>query len=77
MPNEANYEVALKAEMKRVVRCFQPYSHDERADLMASNRVGHRQRHATGEAFFVHPDIPGVAFPRRKAAAEHALQGAA
>lgn len=68
-----NYETALKAEMKRVVRHFQPYTHEQRADLAASFRLGYRQRQSTGHHFYTHPDIPGRAFDRRKQAAEAAL----
>jgi len=68
-----NYEVALNAERKRVIRCFQHYSTEQRANLQASHRQGHRQRHATGKYFYVHPDVPGLGFPSRKSAAEAAL----
>ena len=65
-----NYEIALKAEAKRVVRGFQPYASEQRASHAASHRLGHRKREAVGEAFYMHPDIPGRAFSTRKAAAE-------
>lgn len=69
----SNYEVALKAEMKRVTRCFQAYSTEQRSDLMSSRRMGHRQREALGRFFYVHPDVPGLAFSRRSDAAARAL----
>ncbi len=72
----SNYETALKAEMKRVVRCFQHYNHNQRADLMSSRRMGLRQREATGRFFYVHPDVPGLAFNRRSDAAAHAMDRA-
>ena len=65
-----NYEAALKAEAKRVLRGFQPYTSEQRANHAASHRLGHRQREAVGEAFYTHPDIPNRAFPSRRAAAE-------
>ena len=33
-----NYEIALKAEAKRVVRGFQPYASEQRANHAASPR---------------------------------------
>jgi hypothetical protein len=75
MPIEApsNYETALKAEAKRVVRCFQAYSSETRANHAASFRLGHQQRKATGEYFYTHPSVLGVAFPKRILAARAAL----
>lgn len=69
-----NYEIALKAEARRVIRCFQRFTHEQRADMAASHRLGHRQREAIGEPFYMHPDIPNNAFPTRRAAAIRALQ---
>lgn len=71
----SNYENALKAEMKRVVRCFQRYTHEQRSNHDTLH-VGIRQRHAVGEFFYVHPDLPKVAFPKRKRAAEAAMTAA-
>lgn len=68
----SNYEVALKDEMKRVVRCFQSYTHEQRSNLDTLH-VGIRQRRATGEFYYVHPDVPGKAFPKRGLAAAYAL----
>lgn len=68
-----NYEAALKAESRRVVRNLQRYASEQRADLAASHRLGHRQRQAIGEFFYTHPDVPGLAFPTRSAAARAAL----
>ncbi|MEH3063840.1 MAG: hypothetical protein PGN33_14225 [Methylobacterium radiotolerans] len=70
----SNYENALKAETKRVVRCFQHYGSEVRANHQASHRLGHRQRESVGEFFYVHPDLPGRAFSKRKFAAAAALQ---
>lgn len=69
-----NYETALKAETKRVVRNFQGYDSETRAMHAASHRLGHRQREAVGEFFYTHPDVPGCAFPTRKAAAQAGLK---
>lgn len=69
MSGETNFEVALRAERKKVIRCFHAYSSEQRANHAASFRLGHRQRVATGEFFYVHPDVPNIAFPTRKAAA--------
>jgi hypothetical protein len=70
----SNYDVALKAEMKRVVRCFQSYTSNQRADNAANFRMGYQQRRAIGEFFYTHPDVPNLAFPKRKLAAAHALR---
>lgn len=70
---QTNYEAALKAEAKKVVRCFQSYSSEQRANHAASFRLGHRQREAVGHFFYTHPDVPGVAFDTRGAAARAAL----
>lgn len=66
----SNHETALKAEMKRVVRCWQGYSSEQRASNAANFRMGHQQRRSFGEYFYVHPDIPKIAFSKRKRAAE-------
>lgn len=66
----SNYEIALKTEAKRVIRCWQRYDHEQRA-LLASANLKYRSR--DGEFYYVHPDLPNVAFPRRKLAAEAAL----
>lgn len=68
-----NYEIALAAERKRVVRGFYRYSSEMRADRAASFRLGHRQRAAVGEFYYTHPDRPGVCFGTRSAAARAAL----
>lgn len=68
---------ALRSERKRVVRHFQRYTSDERADLAASHRTGHLQRHAVGEYFYTHPNVPGIAFGTRQAAALAGMRGPA
>lgn len=68
-----NYEAAIRAERKRVVRCFHAFTSEQRANLAASHRLGHRQRAAIGQFFYVHPGFPGTAFATRKAAVMAAL----
>jgi hypothetical protein len=69
-----NYEEALKAEAKKVTRCFQHYTSDQRANHASSHRLGHRQRQAVGEFFYVHPAVPGLAFSTRGQAARAGLE---
>lgn len=71
---EGNYEAALKAETKRVVRCFNAYSSETRAMHAASFRLGPQQRVSLGDFYYVHPDIPNVAFSTRGRAAKAALR---
>jgi len=70
----SNYASALKAEAKRVARCFQPYSSEQRADHAASGRLGHRQREAIGHFFYTHPAIPNRCFDTRGQAARAGLE---
>lgn len=72
----SNYEVALKSEAKKVIRCFEVFKSDQRANHAASHRLGHRQRQAVGRFYYVHPAIPGIAFDTRGAAARQALEAA-
>lgn len=71
---DTNFAVALKAEAKKVIRNFHPYSSETRANHAASHRLGHRQRQSLGEYFYTHPSVPGIAFQTRGAAARAALQ---
>lgn len=71
---QSNFEAALRAERKLVVRIFHHYSGESRANHAASFRLGHQQRCRLGEFFYTHPTVPGVAFSTRKAAAEAALR---
>jgi hypothetical protein len=66
----SNYEVALKAEAKRVIRCWQKYDHEQRSLLASANL---KYSSPWGEFYYVHPDVPGVAFPTRGRAASAAL----
>jgi hypothetical protein len=71
---DGNYETALKAEYKRVVRCFNAYSSEMRAMHASSYRLGPQQRASLGDFYYVHPDIPNVAFSTRSRAAKAALR---
>lgn len=75
MPQVAatNYEIALKAEAERVIRCYQPYTSEQRAGHAASHRLGYRQRVAVGEFFYIHPALPNRCFDTRGLAARAAL----
>lgn len=70
----SNFEAAVRAEAKKVVRYFQRYSPEQRTNIGASHRLGHRQRRVIGEAFYCHPAAPNAAFPTRRAAALYALE---
>ena len=65
-----NYDTVLKSEMKRVVRHWQAFSTETRT-IMASASLQYRS--PPGEYFYVHPDLPTVAFPRRGLAAKAAM----
>lgn len=69
----SNFDAALKAEAKKVVRGFQHYTSTQRADHASSHRLGFCQKQAVGEFCYTHPDVPGLAFPTRKRAAQAAL----
>lgn len=69
-----NYETALKAEKKKVVRCFNVFDSETRANHAASHRLGYLQRQRTGDFYYVHPEIPNTAFETRTRAAEAALR---
>lgn len=69
-----NQAIRLATERARVVRHFQPYTAEQRADRAASHRLGHRQRAAVGEHYYTHPDVPDVAFRTRTAAARAGLR---
>lgn len=72
----SNFEIALKAEMKRVTRCFHHYTSEQRANHAASFRLSQRKRQSLGEFFYIHPNLPNKAFPRRSDAARAALAAA-
>lgn len=52
-------------ELLQVVRCFQRHSHETRADMASSHRLGYRQRRRVGEFFWVTGLVPGLAFDSR------------
>lgn len=70
----SNYEITIKDEMRKVIRCLEKYDHHTCANKLASNRQGYIQRRAMGEFYYVHPAIPDRAFPSRKIAAITALE---
>lgn len=51
-----------------IVRNFQRFDGQARADHAASHRLGFRQRQRIGEFFYTASNIDGRAFPTRKAA---------
>lgn len=68
----SNFEVALKAEAKRVVRSFHRYDTDTIARLYS--RVGNPSQDALdrGVFFYTHQELPGICFRKRfDAAREH------
>jgi len=70
----SNYDVALKAEAKKVVRLFHHYDTDQISLLFS--RKGNPSVDALnrGVFFYAHPDLPNVAFPKRYDAARAALR---
>ena len=54
-----------KLNLLGISRVFERYTHDERALLASSHRVGYRQRESKGEFFWVTELVPGIAFPSR------------
>lgn len=74
---KSNYDTALKAEAKKVVRCWTAFTPEQRASNAANHRMHHQQRRSFGEFYYVHPGVPGVAFPKRFDAARAALAKAA
>ncbi len=65
---------AVQVAERDVVRHFQHFTSEQRADRAASHRLGHRQRQAVGETFFSHPAVPGRAFTTRRQAAQAAVR---
>jgi len=57
-----------------VTRCFQRYSAEDRASCASSHRLGHRQRAALGEYFYVASNVPNTAFPTRGQAVRAAVE---
>jgi hypothetical protein len=50
------------------VRCWNPYSAENRANRAASFRLGFRQRQELGHYFYIHPMVPNRAFDTAKQA---------
>lgn len=71
--DNSNFDVALKAEMKKVVRHFQHFSTDQISLLYSLSGNPCRKALNRGEFFYSHPAIPNIAFPTRSAAARRAL----
>lgn len=67
----------LAAERKRVERHTQRYTSEQRATHAAAHTLGPRQRQATGENFYTHPDLPNSAFSTRDEAARAAVRAKA
>jgi len=63
--------------MSKPVKHFQRYSSAERADRLASHRLGYRQKQQFGEVFWTHPHVPGLAFATKAAAVKAAKNRAA
>lgn len=55
-------------------RGFQRYDSYQRADMMSSHRLGHRQKERLGEVFWTHLAVPGLCFPTRKRALDAAAR---
>lgn len=68
-----DYDAEVLRATRSVVRHFQRYNSEQRADRAASHRLGQQQRRAVGEHFYTHPHAPGRAFPTRRAAARAAV----
>jgi hypothetical protein len=64
---------ALAVEARRVVRHFQRYTAEQRANHASAHTLGHQQKESLGEAFYTHPDVPGRSFDTRGSAARAGL----
>lgn len=71
----SNFDAAVKAEAKKVIRCFHRYDSEVRSDRAASFRLTQGQRASMGEYYYVHPAIAGVAFSKRFDAARAVVLG--
>ncbi|MCX4150012.1 MULTISPECIES: hypothetical protein [Paraburkholderia] len=52
----------------RASRGFQRYTSEQRANHASSHRLTQNKRISTGEYFYAHVHVPGIAFPRRQTA---------
>lgn len=65
---------ALNREYRQVVRRWQRYTSEQRAERASSHRLGPpQQRQALGEYFYVHPALPAFAAHTRTQAAQAGL----
>jgi len=55
------------------IRCYHRFSPETRVNL-ATSRTGYKRRQATGEYYYTHPQVPGLAFPTAKAATTEAYR---
>ena len=69
-----NFEAALEAERKRVVRRFHQFSTNEVAWLLSKPGRPSRKAIAGGEFFYAHPAVPNALFRSRDAAAQAAVE---
>jgi hypothetical protein len=65
-----NYTAALKEEAKRVTRRWHAYSTAERRNIHGSERF------SDGFFVYLHPELPGLCFPKRFDAAHELLRRA-
>lgn len=61
-------------KLYKAQRHWQKFTHDQRADMASSHRLGHRQREATGEYFYTHELCPDVAFDTAQQATRRAYE---
>lgn len=76
-PMLSNYEIALRAEMKKVIRIFHRYGKEERIAMAgcATRANGNARRLADGgEYCYIHPEVKFCSFPTRKRAAIAGLE---
>ena len=70
----SNYETALRAEAKKVIRCFHRYDTDTMSLLLSRKGRPSQDALNRGVFFYSHPDVPNVAFRKRFEAAREALR---
>ena len=57
-PWEMTYDEYRKAFP--AVRCWEKYDHNTRADMMASHRLGYRQKEQVGMYYYLHEHAPNL-----------------
>lgn len=70
----SNYDAALKAEAKKVVRIFHHYDTNQISLLLSRRGKPSRDALNRGVFFYTHPDLPNVGFTTRNDAAHAALR---